>query len=329
MTRTSLSAAAAAAGFWLLLEGGAALAQTPPGPPITVVVPYSAGGDADLSARNLAVGVRNVTGQTLVIVNRAGAGGAVGSQFVRSAKPDGQTLLLARVGSQAILPALQPDLGYKWNDFTLLGLLELNPVVCVVKAESVHRTINELLAAIKAQPGKMNYSTSGPGTVLNLATQMLLQSAGLGRDAAVQVSYKGGGDATTAVLSGEVDFTCNNLTALIGNVKGKKLRALVATSPERLIDLPDVPTAAETGHPTLEALSGWSALYGPPAMDAGLIEKWAGTLAQVARDPQWRTGIQTIASIPRIMSPADTRKFVEAQVGLYEQLGKSLNIQLK
>lgn len=325
--KKTLRAAALAA--MLLCVGGLASAESAPARPITVVVPYSAGGDADLSARNLSAGVRNVTGETLVVVNKAGAGGAIGSQFVRDAKPNGQTLLLGRVGAQAILPALQPDLGYKWNDFTLLGLLELNPVVCVVRTAAAYKTLDDLIAVIRSQPGKLNYSTSGPGTVLNLTTQALLQSARLDKQAVVQVAYKGGGEATAAVLSGEVDFTCNNLTALIGNIKGGKLRALVTTSPQRLPELPDVPTASETGHPRLEALNGWSALYGPPGMDPALVEKWAAVLPKVASDPQWKTGVLTIASIPMILSPSDTHRFVEAQVAMYEQLGKSLNIQLK
>lgn len=320
---------AAALAAMLLCTGSLASADGAPARPITIVVPYSAGGDADLSARNLSAGVRNVTGETLVVVNKAGAGGAIGSQFVRDAKPNGQTLLLGRVGAQAILPALQPDLGYKWNEFTLLGLLELNPVVCVVRTASAYKTLDDLLAAVRSRPGKLNYSTSGPGTVLNLTTQALLQSARLDKQAVVQVAYKGGGEATAAVLSSEVDFTCNNLTALIGNIKGGKLRALLTTSPQRLPDLPDVPTAGEAGHPRLEALNGWSALYGPPGMDPALVEKWATVLPKVASDPQWKTGVLTIASIPRIMSPSETHRFVEAQVAMYEQLGKSLNIQLR
>lgn len=309
--------------------GAAAAADAPPARVINVIVPYSAGGDADLSARNLSVGVRNVSGDTLVVVNKAGAGGAIASQLVRDARPDGQTLLLARTGSQAILPALSPGLAYKWNDFTLLGLLELNPVVCVVKAESPYQKLDDLLAALRTQPGKLNYSTSGPATVLNLTTQGLLQSARLDRNAAVQIAYKGGGEATAAVLSGEADFSCNNLTALVGQVKGKKLRALVTTAPERLAELPEVPTAREAGHPQLEGFNGWSALYGPPKMDAALVEKWATLLPRVAQDAQWRKGVQTIASVPRILSPADTRKFVEEQVLMYERLGKSLNIEIK
>ena len=118
-----------------------ASAQSYPDRPITVVVPFSAGGDADLAARNLAVVAQRTMGQSLIAVNRAGASGAIGSLAVRSAKPDGYTLLLGRVGSQVVLPALQEGLSYKWNDFTFLGLLEVNPVVCAVRSESSYKTM--------------------------------------------------------------------------------------------------------------------------------------------------------------------------------------------
>lgn len=299
-----------------------------PSRPITVVVPFSAGGDADVAARNLSAHLRGVYKEPLVVVNKGGANGAVGSQFVREAPADGYTLLLARVGSQAVLPALQPSLGYRWDDFTILGLLELNPMACVVNASAPYRTLDDLVAAIKARPGKLNYSTSGPATVLNLAAQALLSSSGLPRSAAVEIPYKGGADATTAVLAGEVDFTCNNVTSLVGPVKGGKLRALVATSPERLKDLPDTPTAREAGVPTLEAVSGWSALYGPKGMPASVTASWAKALDVLSQTAPWRASVEGMGSIPRVMPSDDTRKFVGEQVRFYQHLGKTIGLKI-
>lgn len=316
----------AAAACW---SAGAHAADKYPDRPITLIVPFSAGGDADLAARNLAASMRGDLDAALVVANKSGANGAIGSKFVRDAAPDGYTLLLGRVGSQAILPALYADLSYKWDDFTFIGVLELNPMVCVVNAKSPYRKLDDLLAAIKANPGELNYSTSGPATVLNLASQALLASSRLPKTAAVPVAYKGGSEATTAVLSGEVDFTCNNLTSLLGHIKGDKLRVLVTTSPTRLKDLPDAPTASELGHPKLEAVSGWSALLGPPGMNKDLVEKWAGLLRQVNQNTQWRTAVETLGSVPHIVEPKATAAFVQAQVGLYGDLGRSLEIQIK
>jgi tripartite-type tricarboxylate transporter receptor subunit TctC len=267
--------------------------------------------------------------QPLLPVNRAGASGGIGSATVRNAKPDGYTLLIARVGSQAVLPALQPTAGYKWNDFTFLGLLELNPYVCVTRSDSVIRSLKELADALRARPGKLNYSTSGPATILNFGPQLLFDTLKLGKDAAVQIAYKGGGEAALAVLAGDVDFSCGNLSSMMGNIKGGKLRAIVTTTPERVKDLPDVPTAREAGYPQLEAIVGWSALYGPPGMSKELVERWAGMLAGAAKDAQWIAATEKAGSIPRVLSPAETEKFAADQFAVYERLGRQLQIELK
>jgi tripartite-type tricarboxylate transporter receptor subunit TctC len=249
--------------------------------------------------------------------------------FVLDAPPDGYTLLLARVGSQAILPALQPGLKYRWDDFTILGLLDLNPMVCVVREDSPYRTLADLVQAMRDHHGKLNYSTSGPATALNLATQVLLDAARLDKGAATQIVYKGGGEATAAVLSKEVDFSCNNVTALVGNVKGKRLRALVATTAQRLRELPEVPTAREAGYPQLEAVNGWSALYGPPHMSRELVSRWASVLGKISQDKDWQAGVLNVSSIAHVLSPEETRRFVSSQYELYNGLGRKLDIQIK
>ena len=308
-----------------------ATAQTHPYPdqPVTLVIPFSPGGDADGAARALAMVAQKTLGQPLVPVNRAGASGGIGSIAVRNAKPDGYTLLIARVGSQAVLPALQPTAGYKWNDFTFIGLLELNPYVCVTRADSPVKTMKDLVDALKARPGKLNYSTSGPATILNFGPQLLFDLLKLGKDAAVQIAYKGGGEAALAVLSGDVDFSCGNLSSMVGNIKAGKLRPLVTTTPERLKDLPDVPTAREAGYLQLEAIVGWSALYGPPGMSKELVERWAAILSMAAKDSQWIGATEKAGSIPRVLSPAETEKFAAEQYAVYERLGRQLQIELK
>jgi tripartite-type tricarboxylate transporter receptor subunit TctC len=306
-----------------------AWAQAYPQQPITVIVPFSAGGDADIAARNLAPVAQRVLGHAIVPMNRAGASGAIGSQAVRAAKPDGYTLLLARVGSQVVLPALQQGLGYKWNDFTLIGLLELNPLVCAVRTESPYRTLADLVDALRSKPGKLNYSTSGAATILNFGPQLLFDVLKLGKDAAVQITYKGGSEAALAVLSGEVDFSCGNLTSMIGNIKGGKLRALLTTTPERLKDIPDVPTAREAGYPQMEAIVGWSALYGPPGLPKDVVDRWVEVLNAAAKDSAWIAATERAGSTPRVLSPAATEKFAGEQFGVYERLGRQLQIELK
>jgi tripartite-type tricarboxylate transporter receptor subunit TctC len=228
-----------------------------------------------------------------------------------------------------LLPALQPSPAYKWNDFTFLGLLELNPLVCVTRAESSVRSLKDLIDALRAHPGELNYSTSGAATILNFAPQLLFDVLKLGKDAAVQIAYKGGSEAALAVLSGAVDFSCGNLTSVLGSIKAGKLRALLTTTPERLKALPDVPTAREAGYPQLEAIIGWSALYGPPGMSADLVDRWFNALQVAARDAQWIAATENAGSIPRVLSPSETQKFAAEQFAVYERLGRQLQIELK
>jgi tripartite-type tricarboxylate transporter receptor subunit TctC len=158
---------------------------------------------------------------------------------------------------------------------------------------------------------------------------MMFDVLKLGPEAAVQVAYKGGGDAALAVLSREVDFNCGNLTSLIGNLKGGRMRALFTTTPQRWQDIPDVPTVRELGYPQLEAIIGWSALYGPPGMTAEQIAFWREALAKVAADQQWIAGTERIGGMPSIMTPADTRRFVAGQFELYDRIGKQLGIEIQ
>ena len=304
-----------------------AFAQNYPNKPITIVVPYVAGGDADQSARNLATVAQNSLKQSIVVMNKGGASGAIGSQFVKDAAPDGYTLLLARVGSQAVLPAMKSDLSYKWNDFTFIGLLELNPVVCVVHPDSPYKTFEDLTKAITSQPGKLNYSSSGPGTILNFAPQLMLQTLKLKPDAAINISYKGGSEAVLAVLSREVDFSCGNLTSALTQINAGKLRALVVTTPERVKEIPSVPTAKEAGMTSLETIVGWSALYGPPKMPPEIVAKWTEVLALAEKDVGWQAGNVRYGGTPRILSPADTERFAASQYASYSRLSNQLGIK--
>ena len=305
-------------------------AQSYPNRPIQLVVPFAAGGDADQAARILAPAAGPLLGQTIVVVNKAGANGAIGSSFVKDAAPDGFTLLLGRIGSQVLLPAMQPGTTpYRWNDFTFLGLLELNPVVCVVHPESNYKTLADLARALKADPGKLTYSHSGPATVQNLAPQLLFSSLGLKPDAAVNVAYTGGNEVALAVMTRNVDFACNNLSSMAGLVAGGKLKALVTTTPERLAQFPDVPTAKEAGVPQLEAVVGWSALFGPPKMNQEVVQKWAAVLKQVSQDPRWIAGNANFGGMPRVLSPQDTEKYFAESFTTYTELVRKAGLEVK
>jgi tripartite-type tricarboxylate transporter receptor subunit TctC len=311
----------------LALTTSHALAQGYPSKPITFVIPFAAGGDSDLSGRNVGLHAsKYLNNQPIIPVNRVGASGVIGAMAVRNAPADGYTLLVARIATHAVVPALDSKVPYRWDDWTMLSLIELNPYICFVKGDSPYRTAAELVAAIRANPSKLNFSTAGVGTSQNMAVQYLLTLAGLTKDHAVGIHYKGGNEVTTAVLGGQVQFACNNAPTVIPQVKAGALRALFVT-PERLPEIPDVPSAREAGYPDMEKIVGWTALMGPPGMPREAVDKWVEVFAKLAKDPDWQSGNAKLGGIAAIRSPADTERFVREQFELYDRLVTALGIR--
>jgi tripartite-type tricarboxylate transporter receptor subunit TctC len=295
---------------------------------VTIVVPFSAGSDADLSARNLAQHAEKYLGsQQIVVVNQPGASGAIGTTAVRQAAPDGHTLLLARIASQVILPATDPRAPYQWSDFTYLSMLEMNPYVCAVRRQSPYRTMHDLVEEVKKRPGKLNYATVGPGTLQNFGPQYLFAIAELSKTAAMPIPYKGSGELTTALLGGQVDFACSNLGALLPHFRSGTLRALMTTTVQPLKDLPQVPTVRQLGWPAMENFAAWSALAGPAGLPAEVTGRWSEVLAKLARDPEWLGGIEKLGAIPAIQSAAATEKYVREQFQIYQMLSLHLGIR--
>jgi tripartite-type tricarboxylate transporter receptor subunit TctC len=321
MTRFTLVAALALIASQSFAQGAY------PSKPITFVIPFAAGGDSDLSGRNVgAHASKYLNNQPIVPVNRTGASGVIGAMAVKNAPADGYTLLVARIATHAIVPALDSKVPYRWDDWTMLSLIELNPYVCFVKGDSPYRTAAELIDAIRANPGKLNFSTAGIGTSQNMAAQYLMTLAGLTKDHAVGIHYKGGGEVTTAVLGGQVQFACNNAPTVIPQVRAGALRALFVT-PERLAELPDVPSAREAGYPDMAKIVGWTALMGPPGMPKEVVDRWVDVFARLAKDPDWQSGNAKIGGIAAIRSPAETERFVREQYELYDRLVTSLGIR--
>lgn len=309
------------------LAAGAAHAQGYPSKPITFIIPFAAGGDSDLSGRNVAAHAAKYLNNTPIIaLNRTGASGAIGAMAVRNAAPDGYTLLVARIATHAILPALESKLQYKWNEFTMLSLIELNPYVCFVKSDSAYKDAKDLVAAIRASPGKLNFATAGVGTSQNMAAQYFLTLAGLTKDHAVGIHYKGGGEVTSAVLGGQVQFACNNAPTVIPQVKAGAVRPLFVT-PTRLAEIPDAPSGTEAGFPDMNKIVGWTALMGPPGLPKEVVDKWTEVFARLAKDAEWQLGNSRIGGIAAIRSPAESEQFVREQYELYDKLVATLGIR--
>lgn len=315
-----------------ILMGGTSLATAKyPDKPITLVAPYGPGGASDLASRTLASVIPQYLGQPVLVVNRSGAGGVTGSAFVYNSKPDGYTVMLARIGSHTVSPAMKSNIPYQYDKFTYMGLLEINPVICATSTKKPYKTLKDLIAAIKAHPGQLSYSSAGVGTLLQVAAVMVMDEVGI-KDpikAAIHVPYKGGGNAATAAATGQVDFVCTNSSALIGHIQGGALRPLLVTTPERLKDVPSAPTVRELGYPNLEVLVGWSGIAGPPNTPKEVVDVWAAALQKVKKDKSWNKLEARLGSVPHILSPADTVAFVKKQYKVFSSLVNRLGMRIK
>ena len=296
---------------------------------VLLVVPFSAGGAADITARILARHVQHHLPDPQPVIqveNRAGASGAVGTQSVARAHPDGQTLLLARVASSAILPATDPRTPYAWDDFTMLGLIEETPFVLSVRSDAPWDRLADLIGALREQPGQIAFATTGPATLLDLGIRQMFAAAGLPIDAGLALPFRGGGDAVAALLDGRVQFVGTNLSEALVPLQDGRLRGLMIGTTERLRMLPAIPTAREVELPGLASITGWSALFGPPGMAEDRIGPWVAALASLREDTAWQAATRSVGALPRLLAPTETRAYVAAQVALYRDLGRRLGL---
>ncbi|HTK02742.1 MAG TPA: tripartite tricarboxylate transporter substrate binding protein [Bordetella sp.] len=256
LTSLALPAIGKAAGAW-------------PEHQIELVVPLTAGGPTDLLARILAKPLGQSLGQSIVILNRPGAGGDIGAEYVAKARPDGYTLFLGTSGPLSINATLYGNLPFDpITDFAPISMAASAPFVVVVNTKSSFKTFQDLVAYAKAHPGKLNYGVV-PGSAAHLATELCKMKAGIDIR---QVPYKGAAPATTDLLAGQIDLSFASTPGVVGLIKSGKLRALGTTSKTRLQQLPDVPTLAESGLPGYEA-SVWYGLLGPAHLPDDIVRR--------------------------------------------------------
>jgi tripartite-type tricarboxylate transporter receptor subunit TctC len=305
-----------------------ALAQEAyPTHPISLIAPYSVGGDADLAARNFAVAAQLALGQPVVVLNKTGASGILGSAYAIASPPDGYTLLLARTGSQAILPAIQPNkTRYKWDQYTFVSTLELNPYGCLVNSSSKYHSFKDLVDEIRTKGKSLNYGTAGVLTTNDMGPRLLFKILKVGDQAPTEIPYRGTGEAAQSLLANQTDFSCGSLGSFLGFVQGGELRVLMVTTSKRLDSMPDVPTARELGYAEMEGIVGWSAVLGPPDLPTTVRDKLAAAIKTVSKDPAWLAGTARTGSVPYILSPDETKDFVGKQYQLYQSLGESLGL---
>jgi tripartite-type tricarboxylate transporter receptor subunit TctC len=306
------------------LAGAPVHAEQPASIAVRLFVPFMAGGEADGSARNFVQSAARVGGLGFEIIHLTAESGAAAGRAVKQAAADGQTLLLARVGSVAILPALSPSTAPHVGEFTVLAVLDQAPLICAVRSGTPIQSMQQLLAAIAATPGKLRYSTAGVGTIQNLAVRYLLTLNGLPADAAKPLHFGQGSLATQALVHGEVDFSCNNARSIVPAVQSGALRGLMTTAQGRLRALPLLQNAAELGLRDMQQLQGWSALLGPAQMPAEAVERWRGLLAKVAADAEWQAGTEALGATARILSIKDPTQYLRQQGQFYERLVMTL-----
>jgi len=270
MKRRSLSLA-----LPLLALTPGAWAQSWPSRPIRLVVPFPAGGATDLLARAIAQGVGNGFGQPIVVDNRPGAGGTLGSAEVAKALPDGHTLLMCTSSTHSIAPHLNPNLPYKVEaDFTPVAQVANATNIVLVPKDLPVASIKELIAYAKARPGQLNYASSGNGTIVNLTAEAFKAQAGV---FIVHIPYRGTALAIPDLVSGKVQLLFDSIVSGLPHVKDGKLKALAVTSAKRSPLVPDLPTVAESGLPGFES-DTWFGVYGPKGLSADITNRIAAEL---------------------------------------------------
>ena len=287
----------------------AAVAQAAfPERPITLVVPYAPGGGADAAARLLATRMGARLGTSIIVDNRPGASGTIGASQVAKARADGYTVLYDATPF-SINPHLFARLPYARSALQPLSLVLLMPNVVVVKADSPVRSVADLAARAKAQPGKINFASGGSGTVQRLAAELFRQRLELDM---VHVPYKSGGPAIADVMGGQVDFMFGTMAATYPLVTGGKLRALAVAAPQRSARLPDVPTVSETVIPGYEAYE-WNGIFLPTGTPEPVATRLHQALSEVLQEAEVRQRLSDLGAQPMGTTPAEFAAFLQKE----------------
>jgi tripartite-type tricarboxylate transporter receptor subunit TctC len=284
-------------------------AQAPfPNHTVTIVVPFPPGGGTDTGARIVAQKLGERWGQAVVIENKPGAAGMIGSELVSKAKPDGYTLLMGNVGTQSVNPSLYPKMSYNPDTaFAPVSMVAYLPLVMLVNPAMPMTTPKEVITAAKAKPGTLTYSSSGAGGSMQLAAAMF---ESMGGAPMLHVPYKGGGPAIQDLIAGHVNLSFATVLESIAFVQAGKLRALAVTSTTRSPALPNVPTMAESGLPGYEA-SSWIGLLAPAGTPQSVIDKIAADVREVVASPEVRDRLIAQGATPDADGPAKFKAVID------------------
>jgi len=300
-----------------------AAAQSYPTRSIRFVVPYPPSGGADIIVRAVAQKLTERLGQTVVVDNRAGAGGNVGTEIVARAPADGHTLLLANVAPIAINVSMHKQLPYDpVKDFTAISLLATFPNVLVVHPSVPARSIPELVALARSRPGQLTFASAGTGSTTHLSAELFRSHARLDL---VHVPYKGGGPALIDVLGGQVTMYFSSLPGALPHVRGGKLRALGVTSLRRAVGAPEIPAVAEAGFPGFEAVT-WIGTVAPAGLPRPITERLHGELVQIIGAPDMRDRLVGLGAEAVTNTPEEFAAYIRSEIGKWAKVVRDARI---
>ena len=307
----------------LLLWAASACAQDYPTRPIRIIVPTPAGGPVDVMARVLANALPPVLGQNVFIENKPGAGNTIGSRAAASADPDGYTLMVSAASGLIMSPMIHKNAGYDASSFASIALVAETPQVLVVNAQTPFKSVAELIAYAKANPGKLNYSTGGIGTLPHLNSELFKLVSGTN---IVHVPYKGGGPALTAAVAGEVQMIFDTVSTSLQLIQDGKLRALAIVGPKRAPELPEVPTMPELGFPSVTS-GAWTALMAPRDTPPAIIAKLNAATNAALQGDAMRTALSKLGAQPRGGKPEDLTQHIQRETEKWKPIVATLNLK--
>jgi len=314
----------AALAFFMAAAAGAQPAY--PTQPIRLVVPFPAGGAIDIISRTVAAAAGKELGQPFVVENRPGAGGNIGTEVVAKARPDGYTLLAGTSATHGVNPALYPKIAYDaTGDFVPVAYWGGVPNVLVVSKASGITSLEQLVAMAKKDPGKLSFGSAGNGTSLHLAGEMFQRAAGV---KLLHVPYKGGAPAETDLLGGSITMMFDTVAVSLPNLRAGKLVALAVASKHRYFALPDVPTFAEKGYPSVES-STWTGLFAPKGTPADVVGKLAAASAAALKQPEVDKSLRASGVEPQVMTSIEFAKFVDAELAKWGKLVRDAHITIE
>ena len=315
----ALGASAVAAGLSPMSFAQAKFPQRP----ITLVVPTPPGGSTDFTARLIAEPLTRALGQSIIVDNKPGASGNIGNQFVARSKPDGYTLLMAYSGYQVGNPHLFKDAGWEpIKDFVPVAMVTRAPQVVAIHHALPVNTLQELVAYAKNNPGKLNYASSGNGSIQHIAGELFKQLTGT---FITHIPYRGSGPAVQDLLAGTVDLHITTPASVVAHIKSGRLRALAVTSPKRLTSLPDVPTATEAGLKGYD-LDSWFALYAPAGTPAAVVQQINAEVNKILQSPEVRKKAEDSGTAVEAMTPVQLGEFTRKELDYWGNVIKSAKI---